>query len=1557
MKKIICFTAALFCVFTIAYTGGSKDTDTVNMASLESWQESLDISHKKKGKYNILITAEDIAGNEGSYGPFNMYIDPQSDLPVAHISSPMDEARIDSDVNIVGTCIDDDALAYVELKIDGGEEVYRAKGKEFWSYYINTAFFEEGPHTVEVWGVDINGTKGKSVKTVFNLDRRRPETDVRNKAVGELVSGKIFLEGIVQDGNGIERLLYSLDDGNKFEEVKLSYNKKTKQSSFSLSVNTKNIPDGPKVCWFKAVDKQGSVGIYTFLFFVDNTPPTVEFIYPENGGEKSGSIFSVAGKAFDTVELESLSWRCGKETGEFKITPGNYYWVKEFDLTRESGKSAVIEIIAEDIAGNIVTAKKTVEIDKRKDMPVIEMLTPKENGQIESDVFISGVAYGNYGVSEIRYTIDKGEEKTVPVTFGGFGILEKGLSSGDHTLSVYAVTKYGRKGEPLIVKFTVAAPPPSIHFENNETIISVDNAQSKSIPPVYVKAPAGLQSLSAGFNGDDETPVRLKPNQTEYVIKPAAGSISEAGIYTVSVTATDMQGRTVTQTAVINVVTGEGVSGGENFAWATGNKTDSGAVILTDGKPLSGIYRSSEGASIESVQVTGGQGFIAEVTGSEIKLSCTKDGLFKGIGVKITDSDGTVYLSPLIDIYSDISAPKLTLDSSTEPSFIQNTLTLKGSASDGAGIKSVEYSLGEDGAGIPLSASFNEIINVSSREDGPLLLTVKATDGAGRETVERRIFYKDGSAPNVVTIEPASGDKVNGSVCVAFSVTDKFPLIKAEYKSGSKNSVWQEFEYNTLPHIIVGTADEPIGKDMQFRFTDMAGNVATINRFDFTIDTAVDIPTVDLNLPNDEEIIFKDFEISGMVYDDDAAAKLYYKIDNGSYKQLDIKNSFSIPVTLSELTDNEHTITVYAEDIYGVKSEPVSRKIYVSLELPRATIASPVISETVKGVVTLSGSASDKNGIKQVEISLDNGNTFTLAEGKENWSYTINTHIIDDGTHVIFVKATDNYGQSALFSSLINIDNTPPVLKFEYPPAGAQLDSTLFVSGYTRDNISLEGVSLKIKNLSGGQVPAKLAEIKLETGLLTSKEIDISSLAEGRYNLEISGIDKANNVAEVALNFDVYRKKDKDRIELLYPLNGETVRGSFTIYGRAVSDKKITQASLYIDGVQIETADVSKTSYVSFKMDSETVTDGKHKIEIRAMTPESKIITSNAHTIQYQKNGPWITVDNLAMGDFAIDRPYLKGRAGYTVSEEEAAYANSKQATAEEKRIFKSKKLKKVEISFDNGKTFVDAKIRKGWQYRIETGDMTEGNHFLLVRATMENKEVAVCRTIIKIDKTEPDILLISPGEGGRYNNSIEFTGLASDDIELANVRALLRKGDKSSYGLPKFIQGLHFETAFWGASLWNLGIGLSFFDDNVKLQLHYGQFLQSQFKVLHGNHQIRYGGHIISLKLLANVYELPFGYYFGPDWKWLYLDVALGAQFSLFTNTQSGRPQILSALLTQIEFPRVKFHKQKYFSSFSLFTEGQLWFIPTDVDSKSKKSTIKSVIPHISVGIRVDIF
>jgi hypothetical protein len=217
---------------------------------------------------------------------------------------------------------------------------------------------------------------------------------------------------------------------------------------------------------------------------------------------------------------------------------------------------------------------------------------------------------------------------------------------------------------------------------------------------------------------------------------------------------------------------------------------------------------------------------------------------------------------------------------------------------------------------------------------------------------------------------------------------------------------------------------------------------------------------------------------------------------------------------------------------------------------------------------------------------------------------------------------------------------------------------------------------------------------------------------------------------------------------------------------------------------------------------------------------------------------------------------------------------------------------------------------------------------------------------------------------------------MASDNVELAGVSYHLRKGDKAAYAVPGFLQGLYFEVTIppfirqitnkapsifaGGATYMDFGFGVSFFDDNVKVQLQYGFLTQSLYEGLGGVGPVRYGGHVLGIKLLANIYRLPFGALVGPDWEWLSATFAIGANFSMFDigrqgYTQSGEPTWMSALVAQIEFPRVTIPKRKNFRTFSLFTEGQLWFVPTDVNAKA--NNIATMIPHIILGLRLYIF
>ena len=110
---------AVFMLSTLSVFGhGRRDNESTEVENLNSWQQDFDLEKKTKKKavkYNIRITANDLGGNQTVEGPFNIYIDPESDKPVCGITNPYLNMRIVGNLNIVGTCVDDDGVSKVEL--------------------------------------------------------------------------------------------------------------------------------------------------------------------------------------------------------------------------------------------------------------------------------------------------------------------------------------------------------------------------------------------------------------------------------------------------------------------------------------------------------------------------------------------------------------------------------------------------------------------------------------------------------------------------------------------------------------------------------------------------------------------------------------------------------------------------------------------------------------------------------------------------------------------------------------------------------------------------------------------------------------------------------------------------------------------------------------------------------------------------------------------------------------------------------------------------------------------------------------------------------------------------------------------------------------------------------------------------------------------------------------------------------------------------------------------------------------------------------------------------
>ena len=2013
VKKSILIFLSFMLSFVSLYAHGKGDVEEINVENVNSWQEEFDLDIRKPGKYNIMITARDLGGNVHVEGPHNIWLDPKSDLPICGITNPYPNMRVVSNLNIVGTCVDDDGVSKIELVLDEGTEIEQtvvAEGTEFWSYYLDTSNLEEGPHTVKVIGYDINDEPrvSKPVTITWQLDRKKPTTEVQNMDMGILCSGTVKFDGIITDGNGIKEFFYSVNNGETFIPLKFGGNKNKDLCDFSLSIDTKKFEDGPAVLWFKAVDTAGSVGLYSFLYFIDNTKPEIGIVYPEDEMVMSG-IFTIAGYAKDTIGITELSWSFGNQSGDFDLVPGNPYWAVNVDTLQIKDKAVKFSIHGKDRAGNIVDVSKNINLNQDLDKPVVFLSEPV-NGQDFSDdavLYVRGIAKDDKEMKAVKIQLDS-QEPIIQETKGVFYqqiCSATELTAGNHKVTVTAIDANDVEGPPVLVNITSRGMAPQftapkissgkggvefvngmeIHPESGsvfsvninsgvgltsvasnlswgtdspaESFVELKNATSYTYTlPIMPDGPRGVMTLtilatdmlervteykavffvtnttvvkseepaiifddstvaedgsiisnpefpvSGYLIGADADKVELVPatkfanvelhgNQIKIIPTDAVGSsdpvvvrvkttkgktvdsrplkfradtalpvisidnasdtstfevgedsfnitgkitcetgvgnvtyrvvsmladiqkgiisqvtpnilskdsepltlakdgsfsfefdaksygrpgvhiieiiaesaggnkvakaiavknippveeidgkmpvpkapavyfvdgfnVYAAGVYQGSIeedfavfprenmiegnnpvtfTVTTEEGKTATgkytavkmptlsahfvsingeeylsgmpvvmpysskDPAVISMiidtgaavssvnyeVTGEDIAGGlvsqkgvarlikplpeEPTRWIAEisvmnlpsrvNKINAvvkaGALeqlvtasftvvrppidesLLNDKENIYAIpaagtvfdevdnnyvlsngsrfyYYANYSAPIRVELVSASQGLAVETDGKIITLYAEKDGLYKNVTVKVYDRFGDAHVSAPLNFLANSSAPELVVDTPQLFDWVGNSFTLKGTATHPLGVRSIEYSLdnGETWENIDLSKNSNRIgvtfsknIDLSEYPDGLIRINVRAKDTGGHEAYVLSSYFKDVTPPEVRVIEPQDIDIVNGDNLIIFEVKDNGLFGKAEYVAPPEKGRTQtrkEIEKNPLIYTHVGTAECPISDAMSFVFEDAAGNKTSIEAWMFSIDNESDLPRAEIHVPDELQVITKDFVISGIVYDDDGESSVFYKIDKDEYRQVSttevyknpnpeaqykLGTSFSISVPLNTMTDNEHTVTVYAVDINGVKGEEVSRTYRISLEEPKGAVEKPTIDTSVRNLVTISGWASDKNGIGNVKVSLDNGNSYNEAVGTEQWSYTVDTRAIPGGTQVVFLKITDNYGIEGLYSSLINIDNNAPVLNLELPMDDSTTTGMLFFSGHVYDNVEVTDLYLTIRNLEKSSSPS-IRQIKRDR--IIGEVIDITDLPNGFYNVELTGKDKAGNTTNVSRNIHLEKNIEPATVDILYPLNGEHKQGNFTIYGQSASEGEIAQLNLYIDGKLLESTEITNCGFFKFDMTPEKIEEGVHTYRVDTVLSNGKTVPSREQTITYSPVGPWITIDNFTYGDFATNRPYIRGQAGYSISEDELLFSKTKDAKPEQKAATAAKKVAKIELSFDNGKTFIELSKNEKWMYRIENQDIEEGYHFFLIRATMLNGETAITRTIIQIDNTAPSIKLIAPSKGGRYNQKLDVSGLSSDDVLLEEVTVALRKGDKASYEVPSFIQGLYIDFKLWGATLFQIGAGLTFFDDVVKVQASFGQFTQQQRDAVSNLFNLaltdgRYGGNVFSLKILANVASIPFAYFLGHDWDWLFAGVGIGADFSYFTETNSGKAQILSSLLVQLEFPKVRLTNVKAFSTFSMYTEASLWFIPTDVSG----TNIKSLIPQFAVGFRTNIF
>ncbi len=1557
------------------------------------WSHSVNLSEMEEGKYNIIIEATDEAGNVRMEGPYDFFIDQKTDIPSVSVAHPQPGARVGRMLPIIGTARDDDRIARVLVSLNNGP--WRpASGGESWSAMADAAALGDGPQYLAVKSVDEGGLESPVVTVPFLVDTSSPSGGVTDPVSGARISGKSEFSGRMSDPNGIESIEISKDGAETWDKLKFSREKETGDALFKVTLDSRKLDDGPLVWWLRAVDKQGSSSSVPFLFFVDNKGPEISLEYPAAGKEGGippvpGNVF-LAGTAEDQSGIASLQLLQGKnEPVDIPVIPGNPWWYVSLNLSGRKDKKANFVLRAVDGAGNASEIKLTVPLDTEADKPLLTVDDQAESGSrtfAKGKAYLTGVFSDDDGMGAILWKAGELSGKLENVE-RAWRLDLPDLPVGTADLELVPEDGFGLKGVPVKLRFRVAPPAPRLSLDYLK-----DNDAEDFIPwtPGAVVSSSGASiagsvssevvkdvKLTCTFSGEEAVSLSLKtdpedPLRRLFQIPVKKGTESGQKVFTLR--AEDPFG-------------GESVLGSGFFVQGLPDESGTvpdprrgsaavtlampdlrekdGAGILRADQPLQGW---TSGASVSGARLEPASPLLVlRGKGNSFLIESLAPGISEP--VKVVLSDGSS--SRPVRIVTDLEAPRWEIDTPVSGFWSNGSVPMSGTVVDEGGLRSLSWSV-KGGRSTALDFeekgkgryTFRGTAELSRLTDGEKILIFSAEDLAGNISEYELPFILDTRPPAPVMVVPPGNYSSGALNTLIYDVQGRESLEEVSLTVDGKDRI--NAEMDSLYALNLNLADyDAIPETLSVRFVDRAGNSSEVVP-SLVYDPVSDKPLTMLQTPVDNSVARGPTDISGIVVDDDAIAAVYWRINGSEWNKLPGDASFQTDLPLDSLADGAHFLEAYAEDAAGNAGETDSVWFSVSRQEPEVFLSSLELGDTQRGVVAITGTASDANGIREVWISVDNGTSFFKAEGASEfeeepapdnsdntgaqevkaprildktvmWNYSLDTRILDDGVRTLLVKVVDGAGDEAVLAGILETDNTKPLLNVGNPAEGSIHIGNMVVEGRVADAGGLAGFHVLVE-----QNGKTVFEYSDPAEGVFHIPFDFSGIEAGKALLLIEAEDLAGNVSTITRDFTIQPGRRTVVGEILLPVEGAQEGPFFKMAGFVDNAVESDKVVLVVDEEREVKLDLDRWGRFSREFSPGELNEGVHRFRVDIISAAGERITGSVRQFHYREGGQWVIIDGYNPMAAIASRPLLEGRCGFYIPPPEAAGSEeeSKSKKFKEKiRVFenllKKNRPLKVEVSVDGGLSFEKARGRSAWSYRIETGELREATLPIVVRAQFP-EGWAYTRTAVRLDKTLPDVKLNESIADGRFNGNLDLSGTAKDERTLGDVVAILRPGSLNQYEVPSFVQGMYFDTSVMGATWFNSGLGVTFFDENVKFQLNAGWapdevWSMKEKKML----PARVSGTALGGTILANVAYLPLGYYWGPKWENFSVSFALGANFTYFTHfTQSGGG-VMSAVVGQIEIPKITFSDRRFFTYLSPYIDLRVWMFSSDVNTK----------------------
>ncbi|MFC1714214.1 two-component regulator propeller domain-containing protein [Candidatus Poribacteria bacterium] len=1133
---------------TLIESGKRRQNDV-----LLNWDTSL----YPDGEYFIKLIVEDVV-NEPGQAIVRITVD--NTLPIAEITSPVDNQYVNGDLEIIGTAQDENFSGYVVEyaegvnPLDASWQVIAGLAPDPVTDDVlrswNTMPVNDGSYTLRLTVQDDAGNMA-SKQIAITVDNNQAGAMLFWPEAGDFVSGVVAIEGTADDPN-FTGYQVEVGQGQFPAEWDMLIESETgRRNDVLVNWDTSLYLDGEYSIKLTVEDEVNEPAKKVRRVIVDNTLPTASISYPEVNQYVNGDL-EVEGTAQDDNFFSYLvEYAPGANPPEVVWQPIAGIAVEQVTdgvLRLWNTKLAIdgvysLRLTVEDRAGHRSMARRLITIDNRE--AAAEIKHPVPDKFVTGEVAIEGIA-NDTNFTGYRIELLQGQE-TIETLIESERHRQNDVLF-DWDTSSYTDGKYS-------IKLTVAD---EVNDPAEDTVhITVDN----TMPDAGIISPADNQHVNGELRimgtAQDENfesyliqrAKGLRPSDKDWISIPGANKPVTDGVLRSWNTTTVDDGVYSMRLKVMDKAKHESIA-----QWT---------ITIDNRGPSAVIAHPEEDAFVTGEVAIRGIANDANFVEYRIELLQGQETLETLIESPTPQQAGILFswdtpsypdgeYSIKLIVEDEVNEPAerrlhVTLDNTSpiarilypeDNQYVNGDLEIMGNAQDenfesyivkyapNANPSDLEW---QDIQGIAVEPVKDGVLrswNTNTVDDGIYSLRLTVQDKAGRTSTARRIITIDNSRP-AAKIDPRPDAFVKGGVVIEGTANDtNFTLYRIELLQGQETvDTLIQSETRRQNGVLLNwdTSSYPDGKySIKLTVEDEVGGTNQ-DTVPVTVDNT--IPIAGITSPVANQYVNGNVEITGTAQDDNFESYIVKYAQGVNPQDTDwqvIAGSAVDPVTdgilrnwnTNEVGDDLYSLRLTVQDRSGNTRE-VQRILTVDNRLANSSITTPV-EGFVKGEVLVTGTADDPNFVEySIELLRGQEAVETLIESptpqQAGVLFSWDTLSYPDGEYSIKLTVKDEVNDPAEDTVGITVDNTMPDAEITSPPDNDYINGDVEIKGTAWDY----NFSSYLVEYAPGANPSEWRDIEGAAGDPVADGVlrnwSTTTVDDGFYSIRLTVTDEVDN--------------------------------------------------------------------------------------------------------------------------------------------------------------------------------------------------------------------------------------------------------------------------------------------------------------------------------------------------------------------------------------------------------------------------------------------------------------